>query len=205
MTHQVNLHSDDLLPGYGPWQLPIFVLTIGVAILVSAGSIAYAWYERENLLTLEQEWVGIAQNDLAALDTFQREYPALDNEAELTEENEALSGELQRMRETYSGLADQLENAVDGFTGPLKQLSDYDVNGLWLNRISLRDGTGYFYLSGFARRPELIPEYIAQLGLSSFEGISIQNLSVTKEEDIRPPLWRFNLSNTAQATDGGID
>lgn len=196
MTHQVNLKTDDLLPGFGPVQLPLFVGVFLLAVAIAAGWIAFAWFERQSLLATEQEWTLNAQENLADLNEFQAAFPAVNDEETLEIENQDLTTQLQRTRETYSGLSDQLENAVEGFNTSLKQLSNYDVNGIWLEHIALQDGNRYFTLRGFSQNPQLIPQYLEQLGSSSFSGITIESMSVAKEED--QSLWRFSLSNTAQ-------
>lgn len=196
MTHQVNLKSDDLLPGFGPVQLPVFVAVFIFAVLIAGGWIAYSFYERQALLVTEQEWTIRAQNKLIALNEFQAAFPAINDEENLAAKNEQLTLELQRTRETYSGLSNQLENAVEGFNTSLQQLSNYDVNGIWLEHIALQDGNRYFTLRGFSQNPQLIPQYLEQLGASSFRGITIESMSIAKEEN--QSLWRFSLSNTEQ-------
>lgn len=194
MTHQVNLNQKSILPGYGPVQLPTFLVTTLVAMLLSGVWFSLAWIEHQSLLTEEQEQRQLQAAAQQRLDDFQRQYPKVSNEPELLAQNQALTERLQRSRETYSGLAVQLENSADGFLTPLQQLSDYDLNGLWLSQIRLQDGQRRFLLEGFARDPELIPQYIEQLGQSSFDGISIEYFRLTKQEN--NALWQFSLSNT---------
>lgn len=197
MTHQVNLNSQTLLPGFGPVQLPLFIATILVSILAGGVWFYLSWSERQSLLAQEQELQIALESEIQTLAQFQAQYPNLNDEPALQAENEELTAQLLRTRETFSGLANQIENAIEGFNKPLTQLSDYDLNGLWLNKIELKDGKRFFELEGVARSPELIPQYIEQLGESTFSGISIQQLTVTKED--RQNLWRFTLSN-GQAT-----
>lgn len=194
MTYQVNLNRRSLLPGYGPVQLPLFVLTALLAIALSAVWFFLAWSERQSLLREERLLQQVLTTEQQRLNDFQRLNPTVSNEPELLAANEELAGRLQRARETYSGLANQLENAVDGFHQPLVQLSDYDLDGLWLSQIRLQDGQRRFLLEGYARNPERIPQYIEQLGASSFQGISIEYFRLNKQDDA--DLWQFSLSNS---------
>jgi hypothetical protein len=193
MTRQINLNSRNLLPGFGPVQLPVFVLALCFALIASSVWFYLAWSERQQLLAEEQQWTKTLEQDLAALTNFQNEFPNINNEPELIAKNTELSNELAKARETYSGLANQVENAIEGFNESLIQLSDYDLDGLWLNKIVLQDGRRSFALEGYARAPGLIPLYLEQLGQSTFDGITIKHLDVAKEENAN--LWRFTLSN----------
>lgn len=193
MTRQVNLNNQSLLAGFGPVQLPTFLLVILCAFIAAGIWIYLAWAEQQKLLQEEAQWAITLENELAQLTEFQAQFPNLYNEAELIEQNQNLNLRLAKTRETFSGLANQVENAIEGFNEPLKQLSDYDVDGLWLEKISLKDGKRSFALEGFAQIPALIPQYLEQLGQSSFNGISIEQLSVDK--DAEKDLWRFVLSN----------
>lgn len=194
MTHQINLNRNNQLPGYSGLQLPTFIGVFILALIVSAVWIGFAWMERQSLLAEESDLRSRLVTEQERLESFQRQYPNISNEPELVSENESLNRRLLRARETYSGLAFQLENAVTGFHEPLTQLSDYDLEGLWLDQIQLQDGQRRFVLQGFARHPELIPEYIEQLGDSTFSGISIQSFTLDKHPE--DDLWQFSLSNT---------
>ncbi|EAR08885.1 PilN domain-containing protein [Reinekea blandensis] len=199
MTHQINLNRKHLLPGYSAVQLPTFLGVILLALLLGAGWVGAAWLEHQSLLQEASRLQTELETEQQRLTDFQRNYPNVTNEPELRSENEALTGRLMRARETYQGLAFQLENAVTGFYQPLTQLSEYDLDGLWLNQIHLQDGQRRFVLEGVARHPELIPQYLEQLGQSSFRGISIQSFTMNKQpaED----LWQFSLSNEQPAND----
>lgn len=194
MTKQVNLISNDLLPGYGPVQLPTFVLVLCVSIVCAALWLFSAYDTRSQLLAEQAAWQQTAKNQQQALETYQKLYPKMHNQDQLEQQNIELTANLNMRRTTLQDLADQLENAIEGFTQPLLQLSDYDINGLWLDTIQLKDGKRSFSLMGFAQAPELIPQYLTQLGQSDFQGISIAQLSIEKEIK-QNKLWRFNLSN----------
>lgn len=200
MTRQINLNQPDLLPGYGPVQLPVFVMSVLLAVLLAIGWTWFRWSEHNRLLAEEQEWITRADQALAELQSFQARNPNLANEDDLVALNSQLTEELRRVQETYQGLASQMENAIEGFGRPLLQLSDYDLDGLWLARISLRDGQRYFVLEGFARNPELIPEYLNQLSQSDYRGLSVDELSLSREAD-NSELWQFRLSNDRASND----
>lgn len=198
MTKQINLNDHHLLPGYGPVQLPVFLLTLLAAIVVAAAWVFLAWQERQNYLAEEQRWLVQLDTAVENLNSFRERYPNVSNESELLQENQDLTSQLSRARETYSGLANQVENAIEGFHAPLVQLTEYDLDGLWLERILLKDGQRYFALRGVARAPELVPNYIEQLGQSSFQGLNVDYMAIAK--DATTPTWRFVLSNEPSET-----
>jgi type II secretory pathway pseudopilin PulG len=193
MTHQVNLNAKQIIPGFGPMQLPVFVWVVFAALAASGVWIYLSWNERQTLLAEEASLMASLAEAQKELTQFQQQYPNINNEPDLLTENQRLTEELAKARETFSGLANQVENAIEGFYQPLVQLSDYDLDGLWLDTIMLKDGTGFFALEGYSRNPELIPTYIEQLGNSEFKGITIKSLSLAKESN--QALWRFTLSN----------
>jgi len=194
MTRQVNLLQDDLLPGFGKVQLPIFLIAALITLIIAAGWVGVSVMAHQALLAEELEWRSTESSSLERLNQFRAQYPILNNESQLTAVNLQLVSQLRTARETYSGLANQIENAIEGFHTPLVQLAEYDLDGLWLNSIELKDGQRFFSLDGFVRNPELIPQYLDQLGQSSFGGISIDQLAVAKSTD-QANLWRFTLSN----------
>jgi heme exporter protein D len=185
---------DDLLPGFGTVQLPTFLLAALLSLVVAAVWVGASLLEHQALLAEELQWRATESRSLEQLNQFRQQFPALDNENQLTAVNLQLASQLQTARETYSGLANQIENAIEGFHAPLVHLADHDLEGLWLDSIALIDGQRFFTLDGFVRNPELIPQYLDQLGQSSFGGISIDQLMVAKSTD-RANLWRFTLSN----------
>ncbi len=193
MTKQVNLLKPNMLPGFGPVQVPMFLLIILVAIILGCGWAYWTWSIRQSLLAEEQSWINTLNQRTEALNRFKVQFPNVNNEAALRIEHETLQTELRLVRETYTGLANQLENAIDGFHTPLLQLNDYDLQGLWLDKISLKDGQRYFLLEGYSRDPSLIPIYLDQLGQSTFGGISIKTLNMSKQDETN--LWQFTLSN----------
>jgi len=194
MTRQVNLLRAGLLPGFGPVQLPSFIVGVVISLTVAAVWITSSVLTRQAFLAEELQWRATESSSLEQLNQFRQQYPEINNESQLTGVNLQLAGELQTARETYRGLANQVENAIEGFHTPLIQLAEHDLEGLWLDSIALKDGQRFFSLDGFVRNPELIPQYLKELGQSSFGGISIDQLTVAKSSD-QANLWRFTLSN----------
>ena len=200
MTLQFNLWRNQRLPGYDKVQLPVFIIAILFSFLAAALWLGYYGYRYNQKLQEEAFWTQQAAESLLILNRFQTSNPDLGNEARLQETNQQYAEQLQKSREAYSGLVNQVENAIEGFSQPLAQLSNYDINGLWLSTILLRDGQRAYMLEGFARNPELIPDYLEQLSASSFQGLAIDNLSVIKEQD-QSSLWRFVMSNDHLSTE----
>jgi hypothetical protein len=194
MTRQINLLRDDLLPGYGKMQLPVFVGAVLISLLLAGAWVGLSLLARQGLLSEQQQWQAEAVSSLERLKQFRQRYPALTNASQLSSINLQLAGQLQTARETYSGLTNQVENAIEGFHTPLIHLAEQDIDGLWLNAIALKDGQRFFSLDGFVRNPELIPQYLDRLGRSSFGGIGIDQLALAKSPG-RSNLWRFTLSN----------
>ncbi|MEJ2042761.1 MAG: hypothetical protein P8X74_16605 [Reinekea sp.] len=200
MTKQVNLLKEDMLKGFGPVQLPVFVSVALFSILCAVAWFYYNWEERQELLAGEQIWIAQLADTTKALENFKKQHPSINNENALKQKNDELLKELQRIQETEAGLSFQLDNAIDGFYSPLMQLSNYDLNGLWLNRITLNDGNRLFTLDGYSRDPSLIPQYIDQLGQSTFGNLSIQTLNMARQDK---NLWQFTLSNKKTADTAG--
>lgn len=198
MAKQVNLFTEDLLPGYGSVQLPYFIVSALIALLFAAGFVAYSVNIRQQLVLEQQQWQNNAERQALALSQYQQLNPTIQNIDNLAATNAELTTQLEQRRIIFKDLALQLEDSLDGYSPALQQLIDYDIDGLWLDNIYLAGGQNSFTLSGYARSPELIPSYISSLGQSSFQGINITQLSVTKTSP-EQSLWQFSLSNVVSS------
>jgi hypothetical protein len=196
MTRYINLMQPDMLPGHGRLQLPAFILVVLITIVGCAGWLTVAWYQQQSLQTELAIWQQQQTRSEQALAQTRSINPQLDTEAALRLENAELTREKNRRESSYSGLATQLDEASLGFSTPLAQLSNYDLDGLWLNRIELRNSQQHLGLTGFTRQPGLVPRYLSQLEGSVFSGITIQNLNIEQTRD-DAGLWRFTLADSA--------
>ena len=195
MTRHINLMQPDILPGYGRWQVPTFISALLLILIGAAGYGGYHWNLRQTLLDETGYWQSQVQNSQQRLNDFRRENPSMASEADLLQENETLTTRLDERQTALSGLADQLDVSAQGFSEPLASLSNYDLDGIWLTRIELRDSRAHLGLEGFARGPGLVPRYLGQLEGSIFEGLSIQNLNIRQARDDEA-LWRFTISDS---------
>lgn len=195
MTRQINLMQADLLPGHGPIQLPVFVLTLVVALLASAAYLGYHLQVAARLQADRQGWETRVSDSERQLHRLRQANPAVASEAELRRTNDQLSQTLQARQTELSGLASQLDAAASGFAAPLASLADYDLDGLWLTRIELTGSRSRLGLEGLARQPGLVPRYLAQLDGSAFSGLSIRDLDIRQADDSES-LWRFSISDT---------
>lgn len=196
MTRYINLMQADMLPGHGRLQLPTFATVLLLALVGSAGWVALSWQQQNRLQSELAEWQQRAARSEQTLQQARSVNPQLDTEAALIQENAELTREKNARETAYSGLATQLDASASGFSTPLTQLSAIDFDGLWLNRIELRNSQQSLGLAGYARQPGLVPRYLSQLEGSVFRGISIQNLNIEQapEDDT---LWRFTLADSA--------
>jgi hypothetical protein len=200
MTRHINLMQPDMRPGQGRLQLPTFVMVLLLTVIGCAGWITFAWYQQQSLQADLANWQQQQARSEQALQQTRSISPQLDTEAELRLENAELTREKNRRESAYSGLSTQLDEASLGFSTPLAQLSSYDLDGLWLNRIELRNGQQHLGLAGFTRQPGLVPRYLSQLQGSVFSGITIQNLNIEQTED-DADLWQFTLADSAIGQD----
>lgn len=193
MTHQVNLKAAHLLPGFGPLQIGTFLVCLLATVTACLLWFVAQWWERQNLIAETTALENLLSNKQAMVNDLKESMPNLAIEPELLAENERLNIQLEQVNQTLSGLAGRIENSFGGFHQPLLQLSSYDLDGLWLSKIRMQDGTDFFELDGYTRAPDLVPRYISQLGKAGFSGLTVRTLEVKKAEDAN--LWRFTLSN----------
>lgn len=194
MTRHINLMQPDMLPGHGRVQLPTYLVALSLTLLGCLSLIGYHWSMQRSMAAEIQQWEAKVDTSSKRLTDFQRENPTMIDEAELMQENKTLNTQLRQRKEALSGLNDQLGEAAQGFAQPLATLSDYDLDGLWLTRIVLRDSQQHLNLEGFARQPNLIPQYLDQLQGSIFDGLGIQNMSI-KQTSNNDSLWQFYLAD----------
>lgn len=193
MTRHINLMQADMLPGYGPGQLPTYLVTLALTLVACVLYAGYHWTIQRSLEADIEQWQSRVETSANQLRTFRQNHPAMASEAELMHENQELAEQLAQREATFSGLTSQLGTAAQGFSQPLASLSDYDIDGVWLSRIVLRDSREHLSLDGFARRPEMIPQYLDQLEGTVFDGLTIQNLTIQQADT--QSLWRFSLSD----------
>ncbi len=206
MTRHINLMQPDILPGFGRWQVPSFIAAVLVTLIISGLYTLYQWNERQELLDETAYWQGEVVTSQQRLQDFQRANPSMASETELQKENETLKTRLKERESALSGLATQLDISAQGFSQSLANLSNYDLDGIWLTHIQLRDSSAHLGLEGFTRDPGLVPRYLAQLEGSVFDGLSIRNLNIQQAGEEADNLWRFSIADTAvtPTTDGGV-
>ncbi|MCH8529855.1 MAG: hypothetical protein LAT65_03290 [Saccharospirillum sp.] len=194
MTRHINLMQPGMLPGFGPWQAPTFILVICVGLLISLAYVGYQWSVAQALATSAADWQQQHLNSERQLEQARRSMPQQVSESDLLDLNQRLTQQLNRRQASLTGLDRQLGQAGQGFYAPLQGLIDYDLEGLWLTRIDLIDSHRHLGLRGFARQPGLIPQYLAQLDGSVFSGLNIRNLNI-EQSPTNPALWQFSVSD----------
>lgn len=194
MTRHINLMQSGMLPGFGRWQAPAFLMVLGLCFLVSIAYLGYQWSVAQSLSASAEAW---QQQRLASeqqLEQARRSLPQPVDEGELLSLNRRLTERLNSRQASLAGLDQQLGQAGRGFHAPLQGLIDHDLDGLWLTRIDLVDSHHHLGLTGYARQPGLIPLYLTQLEGSVFSGLNIRNLNIEKSQ-ADPELWQFTVSD----------
>lgn len=199
MTRHINLLQPDMLPGHGRVQLPTFLVTLLLTLVACGLYAGYHWSVKQSLLDETGRWQTRVQDSAQRLREFREANPAMASEADLLARNQQLSERLSERENALSGLADQLGGGSRGFATPLKSLSEYDLEGIWLSRIELRDSQQHLGLRGFARQPGLVPRYLSQLEGSVFEGLNIQDLTIQQVPDDEA-LWQFSIDDRVGAS-----
>jgi hypothetical protein len=195
MTRHINLMQADMLPGHSRVQLPMFATVLLLALIGSGAWMALTWHLHQTLRADLAQGQQAAARSEQALQQAGKVDPTLATEASLIQANAELTRQRNRRESAFSGLSTQLGESSRGFSTPLTQLSNYDLDGLWLSQIELRNSQQHLGLAGFTRQPGLVPRYLSQLEGSVYRGISIQNLNIEQSIDDQG-LWRFTLADS---------
>lgn len=206
MQH-VNLYQRQFRPHRDPtdaFHLALALVLVLLALVVFSGYQAWQARQAQQRLADERAEQQSVQQRMDALRSELQSAQASDTDAsqqleQLRREYEAKQRLLQFLDQ--GPLADEA-----GFAGHLAGLAERIVDGVWLERIQVKQGGGRIRLDGHALEAPQIPAFIASLGRAPvYAGRTFRTLRVQRQKDDGGPVAFVLASNRvdlAQQEDG---
>jgi len=162
-------------------------------------------YQTNQLQRQHEEVQQQLEQRTARLTQLRQQYPPQTKDpslADIIKQKQALLSHRQRLirelRHQNTGAGGN-----PGFSEQLNGLSRQDVEAIWFERVSVRDGKA-LTLSGKATRAEEVPRLIQRLaGEPSFAGTEFTNMLITRDEEGRP-LVSFELHTDSDKQEAGL-
>ena len=188
MSQQINLYS----PIFRKQQKVFSALTMlqGVLLIgVVVGVFYYTVSLQSSLLEIRAtNSARQLQSELERLKAYgSRESPAERAKA-LADRKKALEAGLASQTLALKAFESGTLGRTEGYAPLLRALARVSVEGVWLTRIQVAEGTGELSLTGRATRAELVPVYLERLRAEeSLRGQAFSRLEVTRAT--APRAW----------------
>lgn len=198
VKHRINLYLPRFRPPKFPREVFLFLITSFLTILgVLVVSIAGWLFNSYTAAQIEQ--LQVEQNQRTnELKELTDKLPSLHIDKNLEMRVQRERENVNRHNKIISFLNQDLINDRRSFTSLFEQLSQQQVNGIWLSKIEILNQGSDIQLYGFAKTPEKVSRYILALGeKSAYTGRSFKQINVTQGER----AWNdFFLSTKRQET-----
>lgn len=196
VKHRINLYLPEFRPPKLPRETFLFLmasfLTILGVLIVAIGGWLFNSYTSAQIEMLQVE-KNQKTNELKIL-TDQLPSPHIDTNLEMLIEKEREQS--RRQDKVISFLNQDLIKDRRSFTSLFEQLSQQQVNGIWLSKIEILNRGSDIQLYGFAKTPDKVSRYISSLGeKSAYAGRRFKQINVTQGEH---PWNEFFLSTRKQ-------
>lgn len=196
MIQQINLFQPVFRQ---PRKVFSFATMLQIAVIVVLGMLAIYAVGRYQLGQLDQQVDTLRQQQVAA----QKQLTTL---SEAEKANKARRDAMQSQIDTLEARLAQRQAALKqlqnmdlsqpgGFSAQLEALGEAAIPGVWLTGIRTDGANRTLTLEGAARRPDLVPAYLATLGeQSTYHGTRFKTLSMARDEKSSGTI-RFTVSN----------
>ena len=182
MSQQINLYS----PIFRKQQKVFSATTMlqGVGLIVVVVAVFYYTLTLQSSL-LEIRAANSSQQLKGELERLKayggaRESPAERAKA-LAERKKTLEASLASQKQALEAFESGALGRTEGYASLLRALARVSVEGVWLTRIRLAEGSGELSLSGRATRADLVPVYLERLrSEQALRGQAFSRLEVTR-------------------------
>ncbi len=170
MRQQINLYQDVLIDKPEPFQSRQVSLLLVIAGLCLIMIGVYSFWQAEAMKRQVAELLPRQQEASARVLELEKQYPLLQQSAQLEEKIHRIEQELQGQKKALTYILEQNRDANGATLASLEGLARYPQQGVWLSRVRLFEGGREVQLSGSALRPEQVPEYLQLLGEKAIFG-----------------------------------
>jgi hypothetical protein len=187
MSQQINLYSPIFRKQ--PKVFSANTMLQGVALIVVVVTVFYY------ILSLQTSLLEIRaaessrqlKSELERLKAYGVTESAGDRAKALAERRKTLEAALAAQKQSADALASGGGGRTEGYASLLRALSRVSVDGVWLTRIQVAEGSAELSIAGRATRPELVPAYLDRLRAEpALRGQQFDRLEVTRPAPAAP-------------------
>lgn len=160
IVQEINLYQDRFKPRKLWFSALQSVILLGALMLLLM--VSSYWYQHR-YTQAEQQQSQLQQQKTAAnqqLDEIRKRLERLLADNQIEQQIQKVSKDIAIRKHMIDFVANNQFGSGKGFSDNLRALSEFRVNGVWLNEISLSEGD--MKLSGSSLRAENVPEYFNQ-------------------------------------------
>jgi hypothetical protein len=203
MYQQINLYQ----PIFRKQRQIFSAVTMFQAIgVVAVALLAIYGYGLVQVRALEAAVVQLEGREIALTAQLTRIDPALsaNRRAELEADVRRLNATLVDQQRLIDVLRDQPLGRTEGFSGYLAALARQRTPELWLTAFAINGGTGAIEISGRTLRPELVPEYMQQLGTeAALKGQQFDRFEIELDAEASESTFRATSRAALRFADSG--
>lgn len=171
-------------------QAYCLLAALAVMLMIFATLTWQQSHQLDHLAPLQQE----QQQNAQVVEQLRLQKQQLENDSQLAQEVGSLMAAVDFRRQLLTTINPETKQSSQGFALHLNGLAQQQLKGLWFSEILLREGGKQMALTGFARKPELLPQYLQKLMFEPiFNGLEFSVLKIEQAENM-PSAVRFKVS-----------
>jgi hypothetical protein len=197
---QINLFRPEFQQEKHPFRFVTMLIAWGLIVIFFGSLQLWGWYQtestREQLASMEHQQTRVLQQLKALSGLTPR-----NNKAQLESNLLSAQAEVTQRRKLLKIMKGQSVGNAQGFSDYMISLSRQHMDGLSLEHFKLMEGGDYVELSGWTRKPELVPDYLQRLrSEDTFHDSRFGDMAIERVADQPSEALRFILG---EAIEGG--
>jgi hypothetical protein len=197
MSQQINLLNTALIKQRDFFNPTNIAITLGLMCVLMLGYFGFAKNELSKLnIARSQAAEKLLSMDAALKQATAIRTPRAPNNA-LLDEISQLEQKEKMQQQILQTVKQSKANPEKGYAALMRAFAKQSMDGLWLTNFSFDSQSEKLNISGRTLQADLVPEYIARLGLEpALKGklFSALTMSLPKVEDIKTPALQANTS-----------
>ena len=202
MSQQINLLNPSLIKQKDPVNAAMMLMAAGGIVLGMLVLAAWSNYRLSQLTKTQQAAATQLASLKLRLDAAVRSHAPRQPSKALQETLNLTAVRLDNRQKLLAYLQGGESGSRTGYSAYMQAFSARSVKGLWLTELAIDDAAGQIKIAGRALQPDVVPQYIAGLGLDpllkgrEFSALQMQTLGSAadaKKGAVTPAVTEFKL------------